>query len=44
VATWRMRSMSATEVPPNFIAINATGFAPEETAAYVSGVAPPLNP
>jgi hypothetical protein len=24
VATWRMRSMSATEVPPNFIAMVAT--------------------
>ena len=24
VATWRMRSISATEVPPNFIAIIAT--------------------
>ena len=23
VATWRMRSRSATDVPPNFIAINA---------------------
>jgi 2-polyprenyl-6-hydroxyphenyl methylase/3-demethylubiquinone-9 3-methyltransferase len=32
-------------VPPNFIAINAIArFAPEETAAYVSGVAGLLNP
>src|SRR5579863_3254600 len=45
IATWRMRSMSATEVPPNFIAIKAIArFAPEETAAYVSGVAVLLNP
>jgi 2-polyprenyl-6-hydroxyphenyl methylase / 3-demethylubiquinone-9 3-methyltransferase len=37
--------MSATEVPPNFIAINAIcRFAPKETAAYVSGAAPSLNP
>src|SRR5690348_16387632 len=44
-ATWRMRWISATEVPPNFIAINAmTRFAPEEMAAYVDGAAPSLNP
>jgi 2-polyprenyl-6-hydroxyphenyl methylase / 3-demethylubiquinone-9 3-methyltransferase len=37
--------MSATDVPPNFIVINAMdGFAPQETAAYVSGAAPSLNP
>src|ERR1041385_149542 len=50
VATWRMRSMSATDVPPNFIAIVAIepltlgGFAPGETAAYVNGDRFPLNP
>jgi 2-polyprenyl-6-hydroxyphenyl methylase/3-demethylubiquinone-9 3-methyltransferase len=37
--------MSATDVPPNFIAINAMErFAPQEMAAYVSGAAPALNP
>src|SRR5262245_35776750 len=50
VATWRIRSMSATEVPPNFIAIVAItpqpfwGFAPTQIAAYVDGDRFPLNP
>src|SRR6185312_1029607 len=42
-ATWRMRSRSATEVPPNFIAIVAM-FAPDLMAAYIDKAAPILNP
>jgi 2-polyprenyl-6-hydroxyphenyl methylase/3-demethylubiquinone-9 3-methyltransferase len=38
-----MRSTSATEVPPNFIAIVAM-FAPNFAAAYIDKAAPPLNP
>ena len=46
VATWRMRSMSATEVPPNFIAIIAmfVPVCPAFAAAYIDGQAPLLNP
>src|SRR3984957_8125750 len=42
-ATWRMRSRSASEVPPNFMAMVAI-FAPNFAAAYINGAAPSLNP
>src|SRR5258708_7339551 len=44
-ATWRMRSKSATEVPPNFIAILAIypAVAAFRVGAYIDGRRPRLN-